>query len=226
MNENSNTPNNVNGNNFATEPATASCDTCLVAKSVGALLCPKYGHKLIEESNTPSPANGNPGVNTCESLQSQCSNPSSIVNNITEVNHPEPKPMANNISKEFELQPQCNTPSLNNPSPYNNISVPDAKPTAESIPSYELTCSCKDGTRITADVCQNTILIGSANDCDIQVTNDPCLSRKHAKITCENDILEITDLGSTNGTYVKIAGPVQLSRGDVILMGTSLLSIE
>ena len=228
MNENANKPTHENENNPVPETDMANCDTCLIAKSVGAIFCPKCGSKLIEEDKKPLLSIENSEINACESLQPQCPNPSSFVNNVTEINQPEPKPMTINIAQDLGLQSQgSNTiPSANMPSPSSNISSSAAEPLAKPTPSYKLTCNCKDGTRITADVCQESILVGSANDCDIQVTNDSCLSRKHAKITCNNDILEITDLGSTNGTYVKIAGPLQLSRGDIILMGTSLLSIE
>lgn len=44
-------------------------------------------------------------------------------------------------------------------------------------------------------------IIGSAADCD-GIINHPNISRKHAKITCRDEVYFIEDLNSTNGTRV------------------------
>jgi pSer/pThr/pTyr-binding forkhead associated (FHA) protein len=59
--------------------------------------------------------------------------------------------------------------------------------------------------------------------------SDRGVSREHAQLHLEGDKLYITDLGSTNGTYVRATRltpnePVMLSKGEEILLGR--LSIQ
>jgi pSer/pThr/pTyr-binding forkhead associated (FHA) protein len=70
------------------------------------------------------------------------------------------------------------------------------------------------------------LLIGRASDLDLVLVED-MVSRKHAKLTAQAGVLSITDLGSTNGTFVngeKIRR-AELKRNDRILIGTSILKL-
>jgi predicted component of type VI protein secretion system len=54
------------------------------------------------------------------------------------------------------------------------------------------------------------------------VINDPQVSRQHARITRQGQMVVIEDLGSTNGSFangVRLTGPHVLSNGDVIGLG-------
>jgi len=54
------------------------------------------------------------------------------------------------------------------------------------------------------------------------VINDPQVSRQHARVTRQGQMVVIEDLGSTNGTFangVRLTGPHVLSNGDVIGLG-------
>ncbi len=54
------------------------------------------------------------------------------------------------------------------------------------------------------------------------VINDPQVSRQHARITRQGDLMVIEDAGSTNGTFVdgmRLTGAHTLSNGDVIGLG-------
>src|SRR5687768_10817816 len=60
------------------------------------------------------------------------------------------------------------------------------------------------------------LLIGRGEDCDIRIP-DHSVSRKHARIEPAPDGVQVTDLGSTNGTFVNdrmIQGTVLLHDGD------------
>ncbi|PSK62901.1 FHA domain-containing protein FhaB [Micromonospora sp. MH33] len=64
-------------------------------------------------------------------------------------------------------------------------------------------------------------LVGRAPSADI-VLADPHLSRRHATVQATPDGVVLTDLGSTNGTWLndqRIAGSVPLADGDVIRLG-------
>jgi pSer/pThr/pTyr-binding forkhead associated (FHA) protein/S1-C subfamily serine protease len=71
----------------------------------------------------------------------------------------------------------------------------------------------------------NTIGHGSG-DVDI---DDVQISRRHAYVKRENGLLTITDLGSTNGTFIngrRIDGSAQLDVGDSIKMGQTSMEVE
>jgi predicted component of type VI protein secretion system len=64
-------------------------------------------------------------------------------------------------------------------------------------------------------------LVGRAPTADI-VLADPHLSRRHATVQATADGVVLTDLGSTNGTWLndqRIVGSVPLTDGDVIRLG-------
>jgi predicted component of type VI protein secretion system len=70
------------------------------------------------------------------------------------------------------------------------------------------------------------IIIGRSSDLDMVLVED-MVSRKHAKITTDEQTVTIQDLGSTNGTFVngEKVRKADLKDGDRILIGTSIIKI-
>jgi hypothetical protein len=70
------------------------------------------------------------------------------------------------------------------------------------------------------------LLIGRESDLDIVLQED-MVSRKHAKVTIRGDEIQISDLGSTNGTFVngQKVKRARLGEGDRVLVGTSLMKV-
>jgi hypothetical protein len=70
------------------------------------------------------------------------------------------------------------------------------------------------------------VIIGRGNDLDLVLAED-MVSRKHAKIVANGGSLSITDLGSTNGTFVngEKVKRADLHLNDRVLIGTSILKI-
>ncbi|MFD3407090.1 FHA domain-containing protein [Aquirufa sp. HETE-83D] len=67
--------------------------------------------------------------------------------------------------------------------------------------------------------------IGRLNTCDI-VISDSSVSKMHAKIDHQNGQITITDLGSTNGTFVngsKVFGTQTLNQYDIVKAGNALV---
>src|SRR5665213_1886516 len=70
------------------------------------------------------------------------------------------------------------------------------------------------------------IIIGRSSDLDMVLVED-MVSRKHAKITTDDQVITIQDLGSTNGTFVngEKVRKAELKDGDRILIGTSIIKM-
>jgi hypothetical protein len=61
---------------------------------------------------------------------------------------------------------------------------------------------------------------------DIVFRDDAFMSRRHAAITWDGRRALLTDLGSSNGTFVRLSGPTVIKNGDHVRMGDQLLRIE
>jgi pSer/pThr/pTyr-binding forkhead associated (FHA) protein len=60
-------------------------------------------------------------------------------------------------------------------------------------------------------------------DGDIRFPDDAFLSPLHAKLSWEENGLEVRDLGSRNGTWVFLAAPHRLVDGDLLLIGSQVI---
>ncbi len=81
------------------------------------------------------------------------------------------------------------------------------------------------GYRDVRHLAADEIVLGREEG-DIVFRDDAFMSRRHAAITWNGQRAQITDLGSSNGTFVRIAAPVVLKHGDHVRMGDQLLRIE
>ena len=61
---------------------------------------------------------------------------------------------------------------------------------------------------------------------DINFPDDPFISGKHAQVSFSDAGLMLTDLGSKNGTFLRINKEAALNHGDYIFMGQQLLRVE
>jgi len=82
-----------------------------------------------------------------------------------------------------------------------------------------------DGTRV--EVGQDPVTIGRLPDCDVVVA-DNNVSRRHAEVRRQDDVIVVVDLGSTNGTRVNGAGVKQraLADGDELTVGATRMRFE
>ncbi|MBV8759756.1 MAG: FHA domain-containing protein [Deltaproteobacteria bacterium] len=70
-----------------------------------------------------------------------------------------------------------------------------------------------------------TVAIGRENN-DINFPDDPFISGRHAQIALAGAVLSVTDLGSRNGTFVRVTGEYTLKHGDYVFLGQQLLRVE
>lgn len=72
---------------------------------------------------------------------------------------------------------------------------------------------------------KSEITIGREGN-DIDFPEDPFISGQHARLSCDNNKLTLTDLDSKNGTFLRINGEHTLKHGDYVFMGQQLLRVE
>jgi pSer/pThr/pTyr-binding forkhead associated (FHA) protein/RNA polymerase subunit RPABC4/transcription elongation factor Spt4 len=75
--------------------------------------------------------------------------------------------------------------------------------------------------RVEGDV----VTIGRENN-DINFPDDPFISGRHAELRIEGGVLSVTDLGSRNGTFVRVHNERVLKHGDYVFLGQQLLRVE
>lgn len=61
---------------------------------------------------------------------------------------------------------------------------------------------------------------------DINFPEDPFISGRHAQVSFTDAGLMLTDLGSKNGTFLRVNGEAALNHGDYVFMGQQLLRVE
>jgi len=70
-----------------------------------------------------------------------------------------------------------------------------------------------------------TAVIGREGN-DINFPEDPFISGRHAEVRLSGGVLSVTDLGSRNGTFVRVNGEQVLRHGDYVFLGQQLLRVE
>lgn len=72
----------------------------------------------------------------------------------------------------------------------------------------------------------NSVTIGR-EDCDVNFPEDIYMSGTHAKVELKGgDQFVLTDLGSRNGTYIRVRDEQPLAHGDYLFLGHQLLRVE
>jgi len=73
---------------------------------------------------------------------------------------------------------------------------------------------------------ESSITIGR-DGCDMNFPNDPYMSGRHCRVEMSADgRFSLVDLGSKNGTYVRIHGERELAHGDYVFIGRELLRVD
>lgn len=95
--------------------------------------------------------------------------------------------------------------------------------------SYRLRIKLPSGRQKSITLKKKHVTIGRDSSCDVKI-NDPEISRNHACLKIHpNEEVSITDLGSSNGTYLRnspITQETVVSPGTIVRMGNTYLSVE
>lgn len=74
---------------------------------------------------------------------------------------------------------------------------------------------------------RNDFLTIGREGSDVNFPEDPFISGRHAQILALDDgRFQLTDLGSKNGTFLRLKGVTQLFHGDYVFLGQQLLRVE
>ncbi len=74
-------------------------------------------------------------------------------------------------------------------------------------------------------LCRTEVVLGREQG-DIVFSDDEFLSRRHAQVSFRGGRARLEDLGSSNGTFARLAGPHPLTSGEMIRLGDELLRFE
>jgi pSer/pThr/pTyr-binding forkhead associated (FHA) protein len=61
---------------------------------------------------------------------------------------------------------------------------------------------------------------------DIRIPDDETVSPRHARFTQSGGVLRVEDLGTVNGTYLRLRGPRRIVPGEELRVGRQLLRLE
>ena len=91
---------------------------------------------------------------------------------------------------------------------------------------YRLKVASEDARGAAFDVLPGRpVTVGRSGYADLCLDHDERVSRTHATFEVRDGVLVVTDLGSTNGTFLGIVGPNQLHEGDQVLLGETVFQV-
>jgi hypothetical protein len=61
---------------------------------------------------------------------------------------------------------------------------------------------------------------------EVLFSDDGYVSGLHCQLSFEHGVVYLTDLGSSNGTFVRIRGETEVGAGDILLMGQQLFRVS
>jgi len=200
---------------------TCFCPACGGTAVEQQRFCPWCGHQMVlpvpPETVEPVPVAATP----CPSTQAATVPP--IYNNAPPspaVKKTESVPAANSAASPAASCPHCGH-TLSPPCRFcSDCGQPVAAP-----PAGELLIHSADGQDRRLSLKEGTLLIGRGTDCDLCLSGDGYLSRRHARLTIQKGQVILEDLGSAHGTWGRLQQATELDNGDEILMGTTVLTI-
>ncbi len=77
-------------------------------------------------------------------------------------------------------------------------------------------------------VVEDSVVVGRSEQADV-IIGDPYASDFHLRMTSKDGRIVMSDLGSTNGTYVngrRVTAPTELVRGDAVQVGKTVMEVR
>jgi len=215
----------LNAANETNPQVLQECPNCPTARMNGAKYCPVCGHALAQAAPYPVPASPSPISNSAaaeEMVEFHPQNvPVSAVPPVVTLPAWDAKEESQSVSSPTLYCSNCKEPLA----PNHRFCFRCGTPAGQEAPACQLTVSGKNGRQTVAMV-KKELLIGKLPECDLVIADDDYISRRHARLFREDRMLYLEDMGSANGTYLRVRHPIILQAGDEILVGTTVLHLE
>ncbi len=105
-------------------------------------------------------------------------------------------------------------------------SLPQEAPSAVSRRRLRVVPVRHDGLPGAAHPLGNEGLVCGRIRGELRFADDPTISPEHARFTIRGEAVFVEDLGSLNGTFIRVRAPRPLASGDDIRLGRQLLRVE
>jgi pSer/pThr/pTyr-binding forkhead associated (FHA) protein len=110
-------------------------------------------------------------------------------------------------------------------SPHVARPVPSARP-PRPLARFRLATRRSDGAPGATFALEKDEVLCGRTEGDVRLADDPTVSPRHARFTQVAGVLHVEDLGSVNGTFLRLRGPRPLQVGDELRLGRQLLRLE
>lgn len=198
----------ANGSKNA-EPTPEPCPVCSTALASGAKFCSQCGRKLVSDKDTDKKSNASakePANSTAIQNSSQDA--------ITQPGQPVESQLSSVCSCGQELPDEA------------QFCYRCGSPVNQKESEYMIVCRGQDNKDIMMNVTQQEFTIGKSANCDLAITDDDYVSRRHACLVESDGSVLLKDLNSSNGTFLRVQKTTVLEHGDEFLIGTRLIRLE
>ncbi len=104
--------------------------------------------------------------------------------------------------------------------------IPPPLPRPAPPPRFRLTLLRSDGRAGATFPLEKDEVVCGRGVGEVRLGDDPAISPRHARFTRRGDVLSVEDLGSLNGTFLRLREPRRIALGEEIRVGRQLLRLE
>ena len=210
----------------APEQERHDCPACPIAREAGANFCPTCGKNLTRGLKQEVPG-GEPSRHDASVAPDTAQNDDVEQERPPEEDNDESAVPGDVHQQQSELPAQ---PADGEPrhamSPEAHFCLSCTNCTHRAEPKYRLTRRKPDCTYDTGQPLVDELTVGKTSECNLAIPDDDYVSRRHARIFRSDGMLFLEDIGSANGTFLRVRRPIVLQDGDEIVVGTNVLRLE
>jgi len=126
------------------------------------------------------------------------------------------------LSQKQKVLCECGSPST----PGAKYCCSCGRPAGTPAPLHSLVYRAEDGRETIVPIRGEDVTIGKTGDCDLPLPHDGYASRRHARVYETADGVFVEDLGSANGTFLRVSTPQKLEPGDEIIVGKTAITFR
>jgi len=222
------------GPSTADDQATL-CSACQ-AKVTGGRFCPNCGAKLVGQAAVPTRETEQGArspllTGDAEPLETALApdkprQPGAPAGSATDASNESATPArqrGNEVQAPASVEGELSPGIVESAAPSQQEAHPSRPRTPQQAePEFRIVCADHG---VSIPLANGELTIGQLPSCDL-VLDDAYVSRQHVRLTRSDGKLLVEDLGSSNGTFLKLRRSTALEVGDEILVGTQVLRID